>query len=170
MTTLDGIPAEILLKISNFLSFEDYLYLSEVSVKINNCLSYGRYNASEGENKRLKIVTLLKDQLFRVKYFGPAIEYIENPSHKIQLAAVSETGYAIRYCRDPSEDVQLAAVKNFSCSIRLIDNPSEEVQFAAVKKSKQSITYIKNPTKRVKIFVESLMPVFYDYFDDYFDI
>lgn len=40
-----------------------------------------------------------------------AIKYIENPSEKIQLAAVRGDGIAIQHIKNPSEKVQLAAVK-----------------------------------------------------------
>jgi hypothetical protein len=42
---------------------------------------------------------------------GKLIQFIENPSEEVQLAAVKENGYSIQFIENPSERVQLAAVK-----------------------------------------------------------
>ena len=61
--------------------------------------------------------------------------HIDNPSEKVQLAAVKEDGYAIEFISNPSE--QLAAVNEEGYNIKYIVDkgivPSEEVQLVAVK-------------------------------------
>jgi hypothetical protein len=93
----------------------------------------------------------LKVQLAAVKKDGLAIKYIQNPSPEVQLAAGSECGWAIEYIKNPSEQVQMAAVKQAGRAIVYIKNPSEQVQMAAVKKDGQAIEYIKNPSPEVQL-------------------
>jgi len=65
------------------------------------------------------------------------------------MAAVQEDGYAIQYITNPSEKVQMAAVKQNGLAIKHITNPSEEVQMAAVKQNGLVIEYITNPSEKV---------------------
>lgn len=62
------------------------------------------------------------------------IKYINNPSEKVQLAAIKDP-YSIYmyYIKNPSEEVKLAVVKQDGYTIRYIINPSETVQIKAVK-------------------------------------
>jgi len=55
---------------------------------------------------------------------GELIQFIDNPSEKVQLVAVAEDGYSIQYIQNPSEKIQLAAVEQDGLSIRFIQNPS----------------------------------------------
>ena len=89
----------------------------------------------------------LDKQVYNV---GDLIQFIDNPSEEVQLAAVKENGLSIKYIQNPSERVQLAAVKEIPYSIQHIKNPSERVQLAAVEENPYSIHYIKNPSERVK--------------------
>jgi hypothetical protein len=73
----------------------------------------------------------LEKQVYNV---GDLIQFIDNPSEEVQLAAVKENGYSIQFIQNPSERVQLAAVKQFVGSIQYIQNPTEKViQFARSK-------------------------------------
>ena len=80
---------------------------------------------------------------------GELIQFIDNPSEEVQLAAVKKFGNSIRYIKNPSQTVQLAAVEKWSTSIQYIENPSEKVQLAAVKQYPFSIEYIQNPSEKV---------------------
>lgn len=82
---------------------------------------------------------------------GFAIQSIENPSEKLQLAAVRENGLSIKYIKNPSEKVQLAAVKRNGLLIQSIEQPNEKVQLAAVKQKGTAIRYIKNPSEKVQL-------------------
>jgi hypothetical protein len=88
-----------------------------------------------------------------VKNNGSAIEYIKNPSEKVQLAAVKNNGYAIRYIENPSKKVQLIAVTSHGPAIQFIKNPSENVQLAVVKNDGRMIQYIENPSEKVQLTV-----------------
>jgi hypothetical protein len=92
-----------------------------------------------------------KVQLAAIQKDGMVIQYIENPSEAVQLAAVQQNGYAIQYIENPSEAVQLAAVQQNGYAIQYIENPSEAVQLAAVKQYVWAIQYIKNPTEAVQL-------------------
>jgi len=49
-----------------------------------------------------------------VKQNGYAIEYIENPSDEMKLAAVKQDGCAIKYIENPSDEIKLAAIEYFN--------------------------------------------------------
>ena len=67
----------------------------------------------------------LDKQVYNV---GDLIQFIDNPSEKVQLAAVKEYPYSIKYIQNPTEEVQLLAVKNDPDSTRFIENPTEVVK------------------------------------------
>ena len=90
-------------------------------------------------------------QLAAVNRNGNAIQYIKNPSEEVQLEAVREYGQAIQYIKNPSEAVQLAAVKKYGYTIQYIKNPSEEVQLAAVRQNGYVIKFIDNPSEEVQL-------------------
>ena len=71
------------------------------------------------------------NKLKSVKKDGDTIQYIYNPSERVQLEAVKQNGLAIQYIVNPSEEVQLEAVKQNGLAIQYIDNPSEEAQLLA---------------------------------------
>ena len=89
-------------------------------------------------------------QLDAVNEDGTAIEYIENPSEQVQLAAVNQSSYAIFEIMAkgivPSEEVQLAVVNKNGYVIKYIIakgiSPSEKVQLAAVTQDGSAIEYI----------------------------
>ena len=65
---------------------------------------------------------------------GELIQFIDNPSEEVQLAAVKENSYSILYIQNPSERVQLIVVKEIPYLIRYMKNPTDKViQFARSK-------------------------------------
>ena len=96
------------------------------------------------------IVPSERVQLAAVSQNGHALEYIQDPSEEVQLAAVSNSGgFVIHYILDkdiiPSEKVQLATVSQDGDAIRFFfenDIPSEKVQLAAVSNAGSAIKYI----------------------------
>jgi len=44
-----------------------------------------------------------------VNNWGDAIDYIDNPSEAVQLAAVKQNIYSIKYIKNPSEAVKRVA-------------------------------------------------------------
>ena len=97
-----------------------------------------------------KYNTLAK-QLAAVQKYGPAIEYIKNPSEEVKLAAVQKTGWAIEYIPNPSENVKLAAVSQDGHAIQFISNPSEIIQLAAVQQDGHAIQFISNPSEIIQL-------------------
>jgi len=91
--------------------------------------------------------------LAAVKYWDGkrAIQYVENPSEAVQLAAVKEYPNAIRRIKNPTEAVQIAAVRANGDLIQIIDNPSEAVQIAAILQDGDAIRYIENPSEAVQL-------------------
>ena len=77
-----------------------------------------------------------------------------NPEYSLEKQ-VYNVGYLIQFIDNPSEKVQLVAVRSNSHSIRHIQNPSETVQLAAVEKNPYLIQFIKNPTESVKQLAKS---------------
>jgi hypothetical protein len=59
---------------------------------------------------------------------GKLIQFINNPTEKVQLAAVRKNTYSIRHIKNPTEKVQLVAIKQYPYSIQYIKNPSERTQ------------------------------------------
>ena len=92
-------------------------------------------------------------EIIEVLKYPFAIQYINNPSEKVQLAAVNQNGYAIKYINNPSEKVQLAAVNKNAYAIKFIKDPSEKVQLAAVSKYGDAIEFIKDPSEQVQLDV-----------------
>ena len=74
-----------------------------------------------------------EEELIQIVEYDPSyIQFIKNPSEKVQLTAVKQNGYSIRYINNPSEKVQLAAVNKIGSSIYFIQNPSEKVIRTAI--------------------------------------
>lgn len=92
------------------------------------------------------------------------IQYIPNPTEKMQLIAVSNTGWLISVLYDndiePSEAVQLAAIKQdpqyvYSNIISNGGEPSEAVVVAGIQKDPYVIRDVKNPSEQVQIMAVS---------------
>lgn len=60
-----------------------------------------------------------------------ALQYIQNPSEDVQLAAARKNGWSIQYIQNPSIAVQLAAVQQEWLIIKCIKNPSRTFQLSA---------------------------------------
>ena len=74
--------------------------------------------------------------------YSMVVQFIKNPSEKVQLEAVTEDERAIKYIDNPTEKVQLAAITQDIDLIKYIKNPSEQVQLAAVTKNGREIKHI----------------------------
>jgi hypothetical protein len=120
------------------------------------------------------------DYIKRNSKYETALDKIENPSEKVQLAAVKANPQELRFIKDPSEKVQIAAVSidshkfkntitaigaNFDNAIQHIDKPSEKVQLAAVAKFGYAIQHIKNPSDRVKMTAIESDPTAIEYIE-----
>jgi DNA-dependent RNA polymerase auxiliary subunit epsilon len=83
-----------------------------------------------------------QDCLNAVKQNRNSIQYIHNPSEKVQLEAVKQNGYNIVYIQNPSEKLKLEAVKQNGYNIVYIQNPSIELQKLAIHNSGYNIKII----------------------------
>ena len=86
------------------------------------------------------------EQLALVTKDASEIQWIANPTEKVQLVAVTQDGSLIKHIIAkgiaPSEEVQIAAVTQNSSAIYYIDNPTEKAQLAAVTRSGGTIEHI----------------------------
>ena len=80
-----------------------------------------------------------------IKFDGSFIQFIDNPSKKIQLAAIKQNPLSIQFIDNPSEKIQLAAVKQNPLSIQFIDNPSEKIKTSVIAE------YYKTSPENVQI-------------------
>ena len=80
-----------------------------------------------------------------------AVCLIENPSRRVQLAAVRQDSNVICLIDRPAEDVQLAAVRKFPEAIHFIDSPTERVQSSVVRNNPGYISFLAHPTEKVQL-------------------
>ena len=76
----------------------------------------------------------LDEQLKMINYEPSLIQFIKDPSEKLQLAAVTECPYAIEFIEDPSEKVQLVVITKKPYILHWIKNPFEKVKLVAKRK------------------------------------
>jgi hypothetical protein len=162
---MDGLPADILLKICGNLDNQTYIYFAQTNKKYRECLQKGGYYQSEPKNISGLLQERINDEMVNwqnVKFNGCAINSIKNPSERVQRAAVSTYGDSIRYIVVkgiiPSEQVQLIAVSNHSMAllhICCVTTPSEDVQIASVMNDPDSIRFIiqkgMTPSEKVQL-------------------
>jgi hypothetical protein len=141
----------------NFDNFDRKNKIEIITQKVKNNIPFNEkseydfyiqnFRPSEEERENVEI------KMVQEKY--RTIHYIENPSEKVQLAAVQQDGNAIRgfISRniEPSEKVQLVAVQKNAHLIKVIQNPSEQVQLAAVQREGYVIQFIQNPSEQVQL-------------------
>lgn len=106
------------------------------------------------------IPDFIKDMLLlrKLHQSGYYIMMIENPSEKLQMAAVKNSADNIRYIKNPSEKVQLEVVQRDPFAIRNIGNPTEKVQLEAVQRKPFMIKYIDNPSEKAQLDVVQKKP------------
>lgn len=91
----------------------------------------------------------LKVQELAIKNDPKSLLKIHNPALSVVIEAVKESPEIIADLKSPSEKVQLAAVNENGKVIKYIDNPSVKVQMAAVENKWIALHYIKHPDKSV---------------------
>lgn len=99
------------------------------------------------EFKEKIIVTRGKEEWERIEY-SDELKVYKAPEEK-QLKVVKNTGYAIQYINNPTKKMQYYAIRKNPYAIQYIDNPSEEIQLIAVKGDPLAILKINNPTDKV---------------------
>lgn len=97
------------------------------------------------EFKEKIIVTRGKEEWERIEY-SDEFKVYKAPEEK-QLKVVKNTGYAIQYINNPTKKMQYYAIRKDPYAIQYIDNPTEELQLEAVRKKPLSIININNLTE-----------------------
>ena len=90
-------------------------------------------------------------QWLAVKYDPQAIEWIKNPDPEVVKKAVKRTGYCIRFISDPSIDLQRIAIESQPSSLHFIKNPTPEITRMALEADGNNIRYIKNPSEELQL-------------------
>lgn len=84
-------------------------------------------------------------QLAAVRASSSALMFIDNPSPKVQSMAVVGNPIYIKFIKEPAETAKRLIVAMNPCNISLIDNPSISLQMSAVRNYPDSIKLISNP-------------------------
>jgi hypothetical protein len=87
-----------------------------------------------------------------------SIQYIENPTEKVQYLAVNGDPYTIKHIKNPTEKVKLRAIEQTPYVIEYIKNPSEEIQLKVINRDAVLIQFINNPTEEVQLKVLDINP------------
>lgn len=81
------------------------------------------------------------------------ITAVENPSEKMQLAAVRQNPDLVSVLDNPTEEVQLAAVRQKADCLLQLREPTEKVCLAAIAENPEMIRYIHEPTEKMQLLV-----------------
>jgi hypothetical protein len=92
-----------------------------------------------------------KVQLAAVEDYPASIEYLENPSEKVQLATVKKNGANLVYITDPSDEVMRVAITHTPAVIEHFEHPAEHLQLIAINENPRNIQYIENSTEKVQL-------------------
>lgn len=104
-----------------------------------------------------------KVQWIAVKKKVFAIRYIENPSEELKLYAVKRNGRVLQYIKKYNEEIQKEAVKQNGLVLQLIKEPSEEVKILAIQEDPGAIKYIENPPEKLQLLAleNDAFPIFF---------
>lgn len=128
------------MKLSEFKEKVIEIHGREVWEQIEKSYEYEVYKDTEEE------------QLKEVQENGLAIQFINNPSLKVQFYAIRKDPYAIQYIDNPIEELQLEAIKKNPFVIGYMKNPTEDVLKEAIKQ----MEYDKAPTWKYIDFFKHL--------------
>lgn len=92
-----------------------------------------------------------KMQLAAVRQNPDLVSVLDNPTEEVQLAAVRQKADCLLQLREPTEKVCLAAIAENPEMIRYIHEPTEKAQMLAVGRNSSLIGHIKNPTEKVQL-------------------
>lgn len=81
------------------------------------------------------------------------ITAVENPSEKMQLAAVRQNPDLVSVLDNPTEEVQLAAVRQKADCLLQLREPTEKVCLAAIAENPELIRFISEPAEKVQLSV-----------------
>lgn len=85
-------------------------------------------------------------QMAAVRQSSSALMFIDNPTTQVQSMAVLGNPIYIKFIKKPSEMVQNMIISLDARNISFIENPSPQLQLSAVKKNPETIKLIENPS------------------------
>ena len=127
-----------------------------------------------------------ENQIIEVTDQPSNLYYIDNPSEKVQLAAVKVFGGALKWImklkkdgrlkKDPSNLVIKTAIENYPFAIVNLPTSlqTQELQLLAISNKPNSILYIWNPTEETWKKLKELYPQYFDilynnWLENYYD-
>lgn len=106
-----------------------------------------------------ELLLSLFDRNLRAVLRNPrAVCLIENPSIRVQMAAVRQDSNVICLIDRPAEEVQLAAVRKSPETIHFIDAPTEQVQSSVLRNNPGYISFLADPTEKVQLLAVEKNP------------
>lgn len=105
-----------------------------------------------------RLLSIFNQELSAIKREPLNIALIENPSERLQIAAVGKDSKAFLLIKNPSEKTCRLVIESNPSYIKFIANPSEQFQQLAVSKDPAQIANIKNPTLKTQLKAVSASP------------
>lgn len=130
--------------LNDWLFFISHSYKSYENLALESVQEYPE-NIKDIDNpsERIQIAAIEKD--------ASLIKHIQNPTERASLLAVEKDTSTIQYIKDPSEKVQMTAIDKDASAIRYISNPSESVKLKTVEIRPDMIRYINNPSEKIQL-------------------
>ncbi len=105
------------------------------------------------------------EQIKAVEEYWWKVQFIENPSYKVQKAALETSPRAIEEIKNPTTEIQILSVQKIMkdggyniALTKLINTFSEEAQIEAVKHNPQIIQFIPYPSNKVQLEAVKINP------------
>jgi len=126
----------------------------------SGCSSPKQLSYSEKMQRQIQHYSSLteEEQIKAVKEYWWRIEFIKNPSYRVQKTALDISSHAIEDIHNPTKEIQILAVRkimkdgSFNIALtKLIKSFSEEAQIEAVKHNPQIIQFIPYPSPKVQL-------------------
>jgi hypothetical protein len=92
-----------------------------------------------------------KLQLLAIFHDAISIKFINNPSYSAKLAAVKKDGTTIKYINDYNDEIARCAIIQSPFIFKVIKKPNYKLQRLAVKLLGLNIRYIVNPLESVQL-------------------
>jgi hypothetical protein len=87
--------------------------------------------------------------LAAVQQNGIYLRHVKNKTDEIALAAVSTHGIAIVHVKNITPEIALAAVSQYGLALSLIENQTHEICIAAVSQNGDALNHVKNKTPEI---------------------
>ena len=95
--------------------------------------------------------------LEKVKQDGHNLQFVENQTPEICLAAVKKTGYALQFVKKQTTELCLEAVKQNGWALEFVKNQTEEICLEAVRQDRDILEHLDYDLFE-KVFSASIKP------------